>query len=346
MAFLRPALALALLVGAACGTQGNAESDPDNWPRTPLRNFALLDDDQPFALLRLGWDLDQPAVAPATDAAAPPVVWGRMSPRQQPEQSVLFCAPVPDLRAAAPPPSEPALAPVAAWEGAGLSSPAWLAGDADLPPLLFYQGSDGSVGVAKAAGDCAVARLTTDRPLLPATALSSGQVGRISVLRTGAEVRLYYLVDGQHAHFAQLEVAALQQLVAGTPVTPQVALSPAVLWAGDFQIKQSAVVTLPAERLDGLYVRRVTTPLGRDRFDLYATATAMMSAAIVSAASYTGGSLSNGNGDFLAVESAALATSTGVPRSATVVTYQDAPLLLLGLKTVQTGIAAAMQPAP
>ena len=335
-------LALTLLLSTACGTLGNTDPLPDNWPRTPLIGFTLRDDNSPFALLRLGWDLDQPAVAPhVDDPAVPLTVWGVMSPRQTPTQSVLFCAPVTDLGAALPP-YHPALAPVAAWEGVGLRSPAWLAGDADLPPLLFYQGSDGSVGLAKSIGDCAVQRLTTTAPLVPASVLASGQVGRISVLRTGDKVRMYYLVDGQQAHFAETDVVTLQRRAAGEEVALTFAVSPVVLSATDFVVKESAVTTVPAERLDGIYVRRMTTPLGRDRFDLYALASAMSTSVVVSAASYTGGSLTAGADRFLPELVAALSTSAGVPKSPTVVTYNGQPLLLLGLKSVQTGIAAAV----
>ena len=81
--------------GTGCGTQGNAEALIDAWPRTPLRGFVLRDAEQPYALLRLGWDLDQPVVAPAQsgDAAGAPLqIWGRMSPRQEPEHGLLFRA--------------------------------------------------------------------------------------------------------------------------------------------------------------------------------------------------------------------------------------------------------------
>lgn len=356
--------ALGGMLGAAavgCGTQGSGPPVADTWPRTPLRGFELRDPEQPYALLRLGWDLDQPAVAPRPDQgpddeqgggtaeppaaqAAPLSLWGRMSPRQDPEHGQLFRAEVSDLGAAMPPAL--ALSPAADWEGADLRSPSWLPAGAGLPPLLFYQGEDGSVGAARLADDGQVERVTTAAPLVPAAALASGRIGRMSVLRVGGAVRLYYLIDSQHAHFAQLDAAALLRRIAGEPASLDVQVSAPLLWAADFRVKQTAVVMVPAERLDGLSVRRVITPAGRERYDLYAVAAAMTRSVVVSASSYSGGSLSSTSERFLPVESPALSgDSVGTPSSPLVIAYGGRPMLLLGLHMVETGIATALLPS-
>ena len=131
----RGAAPLGWLLGAlgsfgllGCGTQGSGEPLADKWPRTALRSFVLRDAEQPYALLRLGWDLDQPTVAPRLDEPGVPlVVWGRMSPRQEANRGVLFRAAVTDLGAAAPP--ELGLAPEPGWEGAEHQA----GGDRDAP---------------------------------------------------------------------------------------------------------------------------------------------------------------------------------------------------------------------
>ena len=328
-----------------CGTQGNAEALIDAWPRTPLRGFVLRDAEQPYALLRLGWDLDQPVVAPAQsgDAATAPLqIWGRMSPRQEPEHGLLFQAAVSDLGAAVPP--ELALTPEG-WEGDDLASPSWLPAEGGRPPLLFYQGGDGSVGLAKLGADGQVQRLTTAAPLVPASALGLGRIGRVYALGVGATVRLYYIVDSQHVHFAELDAAALARRAAGEPVAIEAKISAPLLWAADFLVKQTAVVMAPAERLDGLSVRRVQTPAGRERYDLYAVAAAMTRSVVVSAASYSGGSLTSTTERFLPVESPALSGNpTGTPSSPAVSETTGQPMLLLGLHTVETGVAAAFIP--
>ena len=333
----------ATLAAAGCGTQGNTDPLQDNWPRTPLRNFVLRDQEQPFALLRLGWDLDQPTVAPRVDDPAVPLsIWGRMSPRQDPQHGTLFRAAVTELGAALPP--EPALTPSAAWEGTDLRSPTWLAGEAGQPPLLFYQGGDGSVGLARLDDSDAVQRLTTTQPLLLASALAAGRLGRVSALRTGSRVRLYYVVDGQHVHFAELDAAALWRRAAGDPDAVDFQVSAPLLWAADFQLKQGTVSTVAAERLDGVFVRRSVTPLGRDRFDLYAVAATASKTVLVSAASYTGGSIGSTSERFLPVDGPALSgDSTSNPSSPTLITYGGAPLMVLGLRVVQLGIATAVQ---
>lgn len=336
---------LAILSGTGCGTQGNAEALSDTWPRTPLRGFVLRDAEQPYALLRLGWDLDQPVIAPSPggDAAGAPLhIWGRMSPRQESEHGLLFRAEVSDLGAAVPP--ELALTPQG-WEGDDLAAPSFLPAEAGRPPVLFYQGGDGSVGLAKLDADGQVQRLTATAPLVSASTLGLGRIGRVYALSAGTTVRLYYIVDSQHVHFAELDAAALARRIAGEPVALEVKVSPPLLWAADFLVKQTAVVMMSAERLDGLSVRRVQTPAGRERYDLYAVAAAMTKAVVVSAASYSGGSLTSTSERFLPVESAALSGNpTGIPSSPAVSTTTGQPMLLLGLHTVETGIAAAFIP--
>lgn len=336
---------VAMLLVAGCGTQGTPEPLVDNWPRTPLRGFTLRDPEQPYALLRLGWDLDQPAVAPVTGGeqpSAPLAIWGRMSPRQESEHGVLFRAVVSDLGAAAPP--ELALEP-AGWEGTDLAAPSWLPAEGGRPPLLFYQGGDGSVGLAQLGADGQVQRVSAAAPLVPASTLGLGRIGRVWALSVGATVRLYYIVDSQRVHFAELDAAALTRRLSGDAAALEVRVSAPLLWAADFLVKQTAVVMAPAERLDGVAVRRVITAAGRERYDLYAVATAMGRAAVVSAASYSGGSLATTSERFLPVESPVLSGNpTGTPSSPTVLTAGGKPLLLLGLHTVETGIAAAFLP--
>ncbi|HPH28436.1 MAG TPA: hypothetical protein PLA87_16420, partial [Pseudomonadota bacterium] len=99
----------------------------------------------------------------------------------------------------------------------------------------------------------------------------------------------------------------------------------------------------PAQRLDGVMVRAVLTPTGRQRLDLYAAAAIPTKSMLVAASLYPGSSPSGAGERFLPVEAPLLAANTeGEPSSPTLTIYQGQPLLLLGLRQVSTGIAAAV----
>lgn len=351
----RPGLAFALLGGLfGCGTQGDAHSLPERWPLTPLRGFALLNPESPLLLSRAGWDVEQPAVEPAPVGTSALVVWGRMAPRGEPARGVLFRGTIEKLDEAGT--FGAALEPSLPWEGKGLANPSWLApseepgaAEADRAPLLFYQGEDGSVGVASRRPDGTVEKKTLDRPLVTAAALGAapGQLGRVTPLATGtgpgATLRLYYVLDGQQVRFAETELLQLHRRLADPAAEVGFRLSGPLLGAADCSVSPGKRGAAAAERLEGLSVRRVLTPAGRSRFDLYAQAIGGGKAALIAASSYSGGGPLD---PFLPVEAPLL---TGLLSSASTpsVFERDAKaLMVLGLREVQLGVALAQQQPP
>src|SRR5262249_14953634 len=66
------ALALAAL---ACGTEGDASSLPDKWPRAGLSGYTLFNADAPLLLSQAGVDLDEPTAMTDPEGKGI-VVWG------------------------------------------------------------------------------------------------------------------------------------------------------------------------------------------------------------------------------------------------------------------------------
>jgi hypothetical protein len=321
---------------------------------TALRGFALLNPESPLALSRPGWDVDQPTADPSPPSAGALTLWGRMAPRNEGVKSVLFRGTLEHLGQQDPSGAlETALEPTAAWEGRGLSGPAWLPGEAGEPALLFYQGEDGSVGVAERLADGTLVKRTTERPLVAAAALAAGAeppgpvpaplgLGRVSPVRVGSRLRLYYTVDNLRVQFAEAELAQVRARLADPRAALALRISAPVLWASACTVNPGKRGAAPAERLDGLSVRQVLTPAGRPRFDLYAQASGGGKSALVAASSYSGG----GPGDpFLAVDAPLLAGLVGSAGSPSVTEHGGRALLLLSLREVQLGVALARQPS-
>lgn len=329
-----------------CGTQGDARPLPDRWPLTPLRGFALLNPESPLLLSRPGWDAEQPAVEPAPVGTSALVVWGRMAPRGEPARGVLFRGTLEKLDEEGT--FEAALEPSLAWEGRGLANPSWLApteGAADTAPLLFYQGEDGSVGVASRRPDGTLEKKTLDRPLVTPAALGAapGQLGRVTPVGTGAGLRLYYVLDGQVVRFAETELAQLRRRLADPAAEVVFRLSGPVLGAADCTVNPGKRGAAAAERLEGLSVRRVITPAGRPRFDLYAQAIGGGKAALIAASSYSGGGPMD---PFLPVEAPLLMGLIGAASAPSVFERDAKALMVLGLREVQLGVALAEQQPP
>ena len=337
-----------------CGTLGDASELPDAWPRTPLRGFALHDAETPLLISQSGSVLDQPAVQPQPEGSSRLVVWGRRSERGQSARSSLFRSEVTDLATPTTPQSE--VMPTG-WEGTALRAPTWLPAESTdgLGPLLLYQGEDGSVGVASVDDTGSLQRLTPTAPLLSRRVLlgpepgptgmgdKPNELGRISIVALGEQLRLYYTVDATYLRFAQLSKAGLQARLRNQTAEVPVVLSQPVLWASDFEILSGRSDRKPAQRLDGVMVRAVLTPTGRQRLDLYAAAAIPTKSVLVSASLYPGSSPAGQGERFLPVEAPLLAANTeGEPSSPTLTIYQGQPLLLLGLRQVSTGIAAAV----
>lgn len=343
----RLAFALVFTSGGlgGCGTQGDARPLPDRWPQTPLRGFALKNPESPLLLSRPGWDVEQPAVEPQPVGTSALVVWGRLAPRGEPDRGVLFRGTLEKLDE--PGSFDTALMPSLAWEGRGLRNPFWLAppeGSAD-PALLFYQGEDGSVGVASRRPDGTVEKKTLDRPLVTPAALGAapGQLGRVTPVGAGALLRLYYVLDGREVRFAETELAQLRRRLAEPAAEVVFRPSGPVLAAADCTVNPGKRGAAAAERLEGLSVRRVLTPAGRARFDLYAQAIGGGKAALIAASSYSGGGPMD---PFLPVEAPLLTGLLGSAGAPSVFERDAEALMVLSLREVQLGVALAEQPPP
>jgi hypothetical protein len=262
---------------------------------------------------------------------------------QAPAQAQLFSAQVPALDNPSDP--QPALAATLPWEGMALSGPSIVATN---PPLLFYQGTDGSVGMARLQGQNDTAeKLTTSAPLISAAFLGGGRrVGRIGAVfdpdTGGGSIRLYYTVDDAEIYVATTAAAPLVGGASGQlPQDGGFAVRKSGLLAADFEVPPGDVAAVPAEHITELSVRRVVTPVGRVRWDLYVEASAGTQAALVAAAAYAE---SDGNDHFVAVTAPLLSSTDGDLLSPAVTTLAGQPLLLVGLRQVHTAIAAAVLP--
>jgi hypothetical protein len=342
---LRAAWLLAAVAAVGCGTRGDASVLPDKWPRAGLSGYTLYDADSPFLLSRPGFELDEPAALPDPESGGL-TVFGRMVRNQMAQPTQLFRAPVPALDSGGEP--ELALEATLPWEGAGLRGPSFA--DA-AQPLLFYQGQDGSVGLARLEGD-AVVKLTTAAPLATAAQLGAGrQVGRVgAALDEGpgsGMLRLYYTVDDAEIFVAEAAAASVLQTAPDRPGSipnwPDWQVRPLRLGAADFQVPPGDSMAVTAEHISSLSVHRTVTPAGRVRWELFLTASAGKTSSIVAAAAYAE---PGGQERFTPVATAVLKTSEGTLLSPMVTTFHGRPLLLAGLHTVQQGIAAAVQPYP
>ncbi len=342
--WLKLSLELLLLVSVGCGTQGNTSVLPNLWPSAGLSGYAIYNEDSPLLLSEPGANLDQPTALPQGDGTTGGVVvWGRLSTTQGMMQSQLFSAQVPTLDNPSDP--QPTLAATQPWEGADLGSPSIVATD---PPLLFYQSTDGSVGLARLMGQNDTAtKLTLAAPLVPAAFLGgSRHVGRIGAAfdpdTDGGSIRLYYTVDDVEVYVA---TAAAAPLIGGTdgslPPNGGFGVRKAGLVAADFEVPPGDVSAVPADYIMELSVRRVVTPVGRVRWDLYVEASAGTQAALVAAAAYAE---SDGNDHFVAVTAPLLSSTDGDLLSPAVTLLSGQPLLLIGLRQVHTAIAAAVLP--
>ncbi len=327
-------LGLTISLGSGCGTLGDGVAAPDTWPRTPLRGFVLRDPESPFVVDRPGYDLDMPTVEP-TGAGLPLHLWGQLAPRNEPDRKQLFSVILPSLDEPQVP--QELFAPTLPWEGQSIQHPVWLSGLPDTEPVLLYTTSDGAVGLFVRGRDGTLERRRS--PLAAAGALSKGKLGRVSPTVEDGRLRLYFSVDDQAVHYAETDVDAVAAFARGDDRPVRFVTSPALIAASDFQVAVSRSQQQSAERLGSLFVRRVTTPAGRSRYDLYARAEAMGKAVLVAASSYRG----DGSEPFLPIPDSLLAqTAGGVPMGPSVSELSGHALLLLGLKTVQTGIAIAV----
>lgn len=358
---LRPArralavLLLSLCGATACGTQGDASVLPDRWPRSGLSGYRFVDADAPYALGRLGWDLDEPTVL----AAAAPSgggdrfeVWGRMSPRLSPEKTVLFRASLPVATPNAEAEPDEALTAEAAWEGVGLRSPSALrvlGGDGFEQPLLFYQGSGGDVGLATIKADT-VEKVSLSAPLWTATQLTGpvgAQVGRLSVAAVDEHIYLFFTVDDRELRVAECERAALLRYLASPASPPPLRLGPTLLMAGAVQVPPGDSRAVPAERIGQVAVRRQITPVGRVRWDVALNGQAGRDTVLLAASAYAAPADPARVGpvtELLAVEAALIKTMEGVVGAPAFATLGGRQHLLFGLRSVGSQIAIAAQP--
>ena len=330
-----------LLLCISCGTQGDASVLPDRWPRSGLSGYAFFDADDPEFLAQPGWDLDQPAAATGTDGAL--YVFGRMAMSRGPALSQLFASRAASLDA----PDEPisALEATLPWEGGGLRGPS--IADAELP-LLFYQAEDGSIGLADRDG-ATLRKRSLDAPLISAAQLGLGRkVGRAACVYdpglAGGQLRIYYTVDDVEVYVA---VAAAEPVLrAGStpaPVAIDWQVRPVGLFAAQFNVPPGDAKAVPAERILELSARRIVTPAGRVRWDLFLVAAAKTDSALVAASAYAEGT--SGFGERFSISQVPLIKTTdGTLLSPTVSSFAGRPLLLVGLRQVQTVIAAAVLP--
>jgi hypothetical protein len=339
---VRPALpVLALLCTLGCGTEGEDMPPPDLWPLSGVSGYVLYDPDSPLLLSQPGYNLDQPAAIPQSSAGGM-VVWGRMASAEQGSPSQLFSAQVPTLDNPGNP--QPALQPTLVWEGQSLSSPSITATN---PPLLFYQGTDNSVGLARLDPN-GVTKLALTAPLVTAAVLGGGRlVGRVSAALdpnpNGDNLRLYYTVDDFEVYVAVTAAAPLLNAGDG-PLPDDISwqVSAVGLVASDFILQGPASTTAQAARISDLSVQRVITPALRVRWDLSMVATTTNISSLVSAAAYD---QVDGTDLFTAAAAPLLSTDAGTLLSPSVTTFSGQPLLLVGLQEVHIGIAAAELPS-
>lgn len=322
------------IVAVGCGTLGDGLPPQDLWPRTPLRGFVLRDAESPFVLLRAGFDLDNPTTEPSPMSASLRM-FGQISPRNQPDVSQIFVRTVTSLAEQSAP--DELLAPTLTWEGKGIANPMWLVGLPDEDPVMLYTSSDGAIGLFRRMRDGSLSKLA--RPLIPSASLVTGKLGRVSPTLSDGRLRLYFTVDDATVHYAEADARAVSAFVNDDSRSVAFSVSPALLSASDVLVSVTRSQTAVAERLTGLFVRRVLTPVGRARYDLYARAEAMGKAVLVAASSYQG----DVREPFLVVPDPLLAaTAGGIPMSPYVTEWNGQTLLFLGLRTIQTGIAVAM----
>ncbi len=326
------------LLFCGCGTLGNGVPPPDEWPRTPLRGFVLRNLESPLLVEKPGYDLDMPTLEPL-ETTPSLRLFGQMWPRNQPDDSQLFSASLRNLDDSGSP--DEALAPMLPWEGRGLRNPVWLLGGlgpAAPAALLFYQSSDGSVGVMGRGADGSLWR--RKNPLVTAGALAAGKIGRVSPVVVDGRLRLYFSVDDWSVRYVEAGLSDVATAVSEPSGTVRFEPGPQLLFASDFSVSISRSQQVPAEKLSSVFVRSVRTPAGRFRYDFYGRAEAMGKAALVAASSYKG----DASEPFLPISDPLLAvTAGGVPGAPSVVESGGISILWLGLKTVASGIAVAVQ---
>lgn len=365
---LRCGLVLSALsaLSGSCGTQGDASVLPDRWPRSGLSGYRFLDADVPYALGRLGWDVDEPAVFAATGplptgplptggdpmSATPATfdLWARMSPRLSPEKTVLCRATLRLAQPNAEAEPEEALGATLPWEGTGLRSPTvLLLSDDPSRPILLYQGEAGDVGAAQITPD-GVEKISTTAPLIAADTLRAGQpggIGRIAAVRDDDRVYVFYTLDERELRVAETDRESLLRYVrdASAPVTFRI--SPPLLHASAVAVPPGESKAIPAERIGQVSAQRVVTPVGRVRWDVALRAQAGRDSVLVAASAFAEPRTASSIGPaaaFLAVEAPLIKTSEGAVSAPALAALAGRPFLFFGLRAVATQIAVAGQP--
>lgn len=332
------ALLLAEVCALGCGTQGDASALYDRWPRSGLYGYKLLNPEAPLWISSSTWNLDEPAVLP-TNSSDELTVFGRMMPAQGSGPSKLFRAKSLSQNQTATP--ELALEATLPWEGQALRSPSFAA---TSPPLLFYQGGDGSVGVARLA-EAGLQKGTTTAPLASAALLGGGRpIGRVSAAldlaqnASSGRLRLFYTVDDFAVYSADADADAVEKAAfdGGPPVAWQV--YPLKLQAPNFRVPPGDMRAVLAQHISDLSVHRVTTASGRVRWDLFLVAKSNRNAAFCAASAYGQSDLRSPL-SFLVVDERVLEIEDGTPLSPAATVFANQPLLLFGLQRDSTGIA-------
>lgn len=343
-------MSLFTLAVLGCGTQGDATVLPDRFPRAGLAGFVLLEEDNPFVLMRPGCELDQPAVSPDPRKL---VLYGTVRCREPGAKTAIFSA-QPTQWTDGQDPTE-ALLPTQPWEGTGLFSPSVVdAALAESPTqpnlLLFYQSDDGSLGLARVVeGEDRLEKLTLSAPLLPASALRPpgdprAVIGRLYALRVASQVLLFYTVAERQIVTASLALEPLRRIAQGTappvlsePITPRTLLT-----LSDVTLPGVDPKTRPVETLTDVSARRVITPADRPRWDLFFRVGSGQTSSLLAATTYD--ESPDGPQAPLPLSAPLIKGVSGEPRSPVVTTYQGTQFLLFGLKQVQRGIAIAKLP--
>ncbi|MCS6914047.1 MAG: hypothetical protein RMK29_06730 [Myxococcales bacterium] len=318
----------------ACGVGGGgAELRVESGPQSGLGPFRLLLAaeapalDAPFVLLAPGLEVAEPA---AVADGAQLRLWVSVRPRQ----GVPFIAEatVPRLEEGA---SElmPVLLPHAPWEQSGLGRPALVRGEPGLPRyVLFYQAEHGDVGAAVSEDGHGFWQLPV--PLLPAAAI--GGARGLGGLVTAQELHLFLVRGEVELVRARASVAEVARALGGGP-PPGWQVGSLGLAAVDFVVPGSGTETVPGERILSVSARAVQTPAGRRRYDLFVTVGAGPRRALCAASSYDGR-------QYLVVPTPLLGRPGGQLQGGTVLLYRQRALLLVGLTTTRSGIAAGLIP--
>lgn len=337
---MRPILASALLMIAACGATGGAGGGSQHLPVsgagpfTPLAPDPSLDAiNPPFVLADNSADLDDPWVVDDGDEMALWVTARRanLTDIEHADSLALEQGFLPLVQA---------IVPDQAWEVGSVSDASLVAGDPVVPGgewILFYAGGDGAIGWATAPAITLGHQWTkAPGPALFGDGGEEGmQLSSPAVVRFDDRVRVYYLAAGAiwaaEAPWNDVAagVATTWTRLDGNPATPE---RDPMLRAPEWALS-----------IGRFTARAAKTPAGRVRHDLYFTALTAPTNAQPTIS--TCGFASSFTGDRFEVARAPILPLRSATHAPAETSYRDGALLLyIERSGARDAIAAALSP--